>query len=183
MSTSKQDKNNHGWYTAQQHRLHFCSRIALVNRAFTETWWQNSEKHLPFQEERVWLIPVPFLTTIINYCPCIVKRQPLFWVNPQSVVDKCWWMLITVTRHRFIDQPIKTLRHQSAEIPKCCMKLLQCLVSLVTGANKITGLRLCPSHVELVPQILEQKRDCSQSKSMYDTNLILWKKVCMHQRP
>ena len=55
------------------------------------------------------------------------------------------------------------------------MKPLQSLFSLVTEAHETTGLRLAASplaywyvlsHIAFVPQILEQKRDCSQSKAI-----------------
>ena len=51
-------------------------------------------------------------------------------------------------------------------IPKCCMKPLQSLFSLVTGVHETTGSRIRRSHIAFVPQILEQKRDCSQSNSL-----------------
>ena len=68
----------------------FCNRIALVNTAFTETCRQNGENIFPFQEERVRLVPVPFLPSIINYSPCIVQCKTAavgYWVSPRSVVD------------------------------------------------------------------------------------------------
>ena len=55
--------------------------------------------------------------------------------------------------------------------PKYCMKALQSLFSLVTGAHETTASRIRRSHnyrvrsvrSSFVPQVLEQKRDCSQS--------------------
>ena len=48
-------------------------------------------------------------------------------------------------------------------IPKCCMKPLQSLFSLETGAHETNGSRIRCSHIAFVPQILEQRRDCLQS--------------------
>ena len=41
--------------------------------------------------------------------------------------------------------------------------VLWVLVRTRTGAYDTTNLRICRSYIAFVPQILEQKRDCSQS--------------------
>ena len=81
-------------------------------------------------------------------------------------------MLLTETRHRVIDRPIKTLRHQSAGLQKCSMKAGQSLFSLFAPAPALLATRGSPlenlarsrSLFSLrSARILEQKRDCSQS--------------------
>ena len=58
--------------------------------------------------------------------------------------------LIKVTNngcHNFVDRPIELLRHQSAWLPKCCMKPLQSLFSLVL--QHPSYLQLTVSHIML----------------------------------
>ena len=52
-----------------------------------------------------------------------------------------------------------------------CMKPLQSLFSLVTGTHETTGSRIHHSHNALVPQILEQKKDCLQSNFSADLHI------------
>ena len=77
--------------------------------------------------------------------------------------------MMTDTRHRVIDRPIKTLRHQSAGLQKCSMymKAGQSLFSLFarspTRATRGSRLDYRARGFAVRPaRILEQKRDCSQ---------------------
>ena len=73
--------------------------------------------------------------------------------------------------YNFVDRPLELLRHQSARLQKCCMKLLQSLFSLVFRrphyyAGVGPGVVLC-SFLRSSPRIsFEQKRDRSQSRNI-----------------
>ena len=114
----------------------------------------------------VWITPLETVSLMSS-------GQQFYWRQPLARTA-CLQVMMTDTRHRVIDRPIKTLRHQSAGLQKCSMKAGQSLFSLFahSPAHATRGSRLAARGSNIVlaflaappAGILEQKRDCSQSR-------------------
>ena len=128
----------------------------------------------------VWITPLETVSLMSS-------GQQFYWRQPLARTA-CLQVMMTDTRHRVIDRPIKTLRHQSAGLQKCSMKAGQSLFSLFahSPAHATRGSRLATRGSRLAARgsrlaargsrleyrtrflaappagILEQKRDCSQ---------------------
>ena len=119
----------------------------------------------------VWITPLETVSLMSS-------GQQFYWRQPLARTA-CLQVMMTDTRHRVIDRPIKTLRHQSAGLQKCSMKAGQSLFSLFahSPAHATRGSRLeYRTRFLAAPPagILEQKRDCSQSRGGVISILIIY---------